>query len=137
MWWLENILTNSSSRLECVDPWTMNPSTFTTFTQNLIESGAFNRVDVHKMHSCRINFQSTCYEFAYVDGSHTGFDMMGDALKVWAALRVGGVMILDDRLWPYKGDTPLIEPMEQLLALMGARCEILHKDYQLILKKKW
>lgn len=136
VWFLENVLTNPSSRIECVDPWSMEPKTFTTFTENIIESGAFHRVDVHKLQSHRANFQATSYEFAYVDGSHTGFDMMGDALKCWSALRTGGIMILDDRLWPYKGTTPLIEPMEQLLWLMGGRCEVLHKDYQMILKKR-
>ncbi|HEU5295425.1 MAG TPA: class I SAM-dependent methyltransferase, partial [Burkholderiaceae bacterium] len=41
------------------------------------------------------------FDLIYIDGSHHSDDVMLDALRGFALLKVGGVMILDDYLWRF------------------------------------
>jgi predicted O-methyltransferase YrrM len=40
------------------------------------------------------------FDMVYVDGSHQAADVLWDALLAFKLLRVGGLMVLDDYLWP-------------------------------------
>lgn len=39
------------------------------------------------------------FDFIYIDGSHTAFDVMTDACMAWGLLKKGGIMLFDDYLW--------------------------------------
>ncbi len=51
----------------------------------------------------------TKFDLIYIDGSHYIDDVMTDALKSFAHLNVGGVMIFDDFFWGYYDD-PMSNP---------------------------
>lgn len=39
------------------------------------------------------------FDFIYIDGSHTAYDVMTDACMAWGMLKQGGIMLFDDYLW--------------------------------------
>lgn len=108
------------------------------FFANIKESGLAFKVQPTRAHSCDVSFPLNYYNFAYVDGAHTPFDMMQDCMRTWAALKKGGVMIVDDRLWQPEKGFPIKEAADYLERIICSRKEgsVLHRDYQLILRKE-
>lgn len=64
------------------------------------------RLEVHKARSDQAMPRLLCekgagyFDLAYVDGSHQAADVLWDALLAFKLLRVGGILVLDDYLWP-------------------------------------
>jgi predicted O-methyltransferase YrrM len=64
------------------------------------------RLEVHRARSDRALPKLLCdkgagyFDMVYVDGSHQAADVLWDALLAFKLLRVGGLMVLDDYLWP-------------------------------------
>lgn len=44
------------------------------------------------------------YDFIYIDGSHSGPDVLSDAIMAYHLCRVGGMIAFDDYLWGNQGD---------------------------------
>jgi predicted O-methyltransferase YrrM len=79
------------------------------------------------------------FDVVYVDGDHHAASAFTDAQQSWDLLASGGVMILDDYLWqPAK---PTAErPQAGIDAFLQAKAgeyEVLHSDYQVIIRKTW
>jgi len=77
------------------------------------------------------------FDIVYVDGDHHAASAFTDAQQSWDLLAPGGIMILDDYLWqPTK---PAAErPQAGIDAFLQARSgefEVLHNDYQVIIRK--
>ena len=45
------------------------------------------------------DFLPNTFDFAYIDGSHTAYDVLQDAILVHPLLKVGGIIIFDDFGW--------------------------------------
>jgi predicted O-methyltransferase YrrM len=64
------------------------------------------RLEVHRARSDAALPKLLCdkgpgyFDMVYVDGSHQAADVLWDALLAFKLLRVGGLMVLDDYLWP-------------------------------------
>jgi predicted O-methyltransferase YrrM len=151
IWLLENILTDSSSKIHCIDLFdgtlpdndmttdsNLNLDYYQTFLNN-IESFK-SKVIVHKGYSYKIlkQFQEEeILDFVYIDGAHTSYETLMDAVYVDPLLKKGGIIIFDD----YE-----LRPSEiiQNCPKLGIDCfynvflqqyEVLHVGWQVVLKK--
>ena len=77
------------------------------------------------------------FDLIYIDGSHRSDDVLVDALKGFALLRRGGIMIFDDYLWHLYRDA-MDNPaggINAFLRLKRGRYALLCADEQLIIEK--
>jgi predicted O-methyltransferase YrrM len=80
------------------------------------------------------------FNLIHVDGSHMAKDVLFDAMVSWELLKKGGIIIFDDYDWVkfIHQDKPWMTPtpaLDAFLACMVGEYEMLHCDYQLILRK--
>lgn len=106
-WLLENILTDPSSRITCIDTFTGNPENIVqphykdvkwTFASNIRATGAEEKVELIEAPSqlaLKLMKNDSC-DFIYIDGSHDPKDVLTDIVLSWGLLKHGGIMILDD-----------------------------------------
>jgi len=47
----------------------------------------------------KMKFESNTFDFVYIDGSHTAYDVLQDAILVHPLLKSGGIIIFDDFGW--------------------------------------
>lgn len=99
-----------------------------------------NKVIKHKMTSDM--FFATkpveeCYDFVLIDGSHATMQTALDGINGYRFLKVGGILAFDDYEWSLEKDTWLNPKIgiDAVLSLLDGRVELIHKDYQLWLKK--
>lgn len=109
IWLLENILTDKSSKITCID--TFEGSTehliyfqnhiknlFDIFTHNI--SKFKNKVNIIKDKSQNaLKIINDKYDFIYIDGDHKSSSVIEDAILSFSLLKNGGIMIFDDYLW--------------------------------------
>ena len=75
--------------------------------------------------------------FIYIDGCHLASVVLQDASLSWHLLKAGGLMIFDDYEYrdPQNPDEDTKKGINQFLETIPNQYEIVHKAYQLILKK--
>jgi len=74
----------------------------------------------------------------YVDASHAAADVLTDAVLASRLLLPEGLLIFDDYLWSH-GTTPLDRPamaIDAFLAIFERSYEVVHKDYQVFLRRR-
>ena len=77
------------------------------------------------------------YDIIYVDGSHTAYDVMTDAVLAWRLLKPNGILIFDDYTWTFDG-RPQNEPKIAVDAFLLAFKDLLgivHIGRQVFVKK--
>lgn len=102
--------------LTCVDTWAGSDE---HFDKNIVDIRGFAEIErnfdlnmadfkdrLNKVKSTSLSFFLNCqaneeFDVIYVDGSHYSDDILLDALKGFELLKVGGLMVFDDYLWPY------------------------------------
>jgi hypothetical protein len=118
---LDNILTGSDSLIEVVDTFggSLNEGgmhwddsyqfdeLYNKFTHNIQKNK--DRVIVHKGESSKVLrelslHKQSYYDFAYIDGSHTAYAVLEDAILVHPMIKPGGIVIFDDYLWKDTGN---------------------------------
>ncbi|KDQ11350.1 glycosyltransferase family 8 protein, partial [Botryobasidium botryosum FD-172 SS1] len=78
------------------------------------------------------------FDFVYIDGSHRSDDTFLDAELAWRLMRPGALVIFDDYEWKMEPAESMTHPkrgIDAFLALQASEYEILHKGYQVILRK--
>lgn len=143
-WLMENILTHPDATLTCVD--TFEGSVEHTpellrdlralFDHNLSPFQEKLNVLVGKSNLILPHID-TRFDFAYIDGDHRAFAVLEDAVNAFNLLKFGGIMIFDDYLWNGGAraiDNPRIA-IDAFLEINKDRLVILHKDYQVIVRK--
>lgn len=77
------------------------------------------------------------YDFIYVDGSHTAYDVLSDAVIAWRKLKKGGIMIFDDYGWHAYEDETLCPKLgiDNFMACFKGQFEIIFSNYQVGVKK--
>lgn len=108
-----------NSKLTCVDTWQGADEHKGSNILNTIEQNFDNNLWDHRDRLTKYkgtsfsffdNLESNIkFDLIYIDGSHYIDDVMIDALKSFAHLNVGGVMIFDDFFWGYYDD-PVSNP---------------------------
>jgi SAM-dependent methyltransferase len=113
---LDNILTGDNCTIDVIDTFggSLNESgmhwddtfefekLYNTFKQNIHNNE--HRVKIHRGYSGDVLRELSLknkehYDFVYVDGSHTAYGVLEDAILVHPMLKTGGVIIFDDYLW--------------------------------------
>ena len=146
VWLLENVLTNPQSRLVVCDNFAHG--TERAFLANIDMSGQSRQVDVCKgpSHITLRGLRVNSFDFVYVDGSHRAKDALSDIVLSWDLLKNDGIMIMDDYMMEYAEYDTLRHRLDELfrpkiaidvfLYVRRDDIEVLHKGYQVIIKKK-
>lgn len=106
-WLLQNILTDPSCKMTCIDPFLGNPENVVegyekdaqkTFEANIKAIGAQDKVTLLtiKSHDALKYLHNNHFDVIYLDGSHITTDVLRDVCLAWPLLKHGGVIIFDD-----------------------------------------
>jgi len=114
-------------------------SVFKTFNKNI--TSFKNKIKINKTTS-NIFFSKNKKKFniIYVDGAHDRKSVESDAINAFKYLNKNGIIIFDDFLWSNCNKDLYNCPINALLPFLRKnrnRIEILHINYQLIVKKKY
>jgi len=143
VWLLENILTNDTSAITCIDTFEHShhfqndiKNLFDIFFHNI--SKFKNKVNIIKNKSQdalkKINEQ---YDFIYINGDHKASSVIENAILSFSLLKKGGIMIFDDYLWFQMKkfiDNPKIA-IDAFLEIYADKIIILYKNHQVIIEK--
>jgi predicted O-methyltransferase YrrM len=146
---LEHMLDNNGE-IVCVDTFKGSEEHTDIILENMYERWKTNVDQVRKKSQYVQPYKGTSYQmlgrliaeqqefdFIYVDGSHTAYDVMTDACMAWGLLKKGGVMLFDDYLW---ADMPglLHRPklgIDYFTTLFSEQNQLALMGYQLGLRK--
>jgi len=140
----DNFLDNPNSTLTCVDPFlTIDNNDHKQFLQNN-EEMTFNfnisicknsdKITIHKITSDHFFENNTKkYNFIYIDGCHEPDFIKRDMENSFAMLETNGIMWMDD----YGGGDgiQIKNTMDTFLQKYNGQYELIHKGYQLAIKK--
>lgn len=148
VWIYDNLLTDPASVLIDVDTWEgseepvhyeMNwhtvESLYDTKTKVGQESKKIVKYKGTSDSFFKDNMQS--YDFIYVDGDHTAYGVLKDAVAAYECLNVGGIIAFDDYQWS-AGLGPLKEPkmaIDAFINIYGDKIVKVLKGYQYWCKK--
>lgn len=133
-WMLDNILTSNNSTISLIDVWWSN-SDFLTFASN-ISLYDFRRIYIYKDFSQNVLQRlNRWFDMIYIDGSHSTLDVMSDLLQCWRILKPGGIIIMDDYLWPKEGKVSTPKEAIDLFIQYSTNLTILHKHYSVVFQK--
>lgn len=77
------------------------------------------------------------FDIIYIDGSHQAVNVIQDAVLSFELLKKGGFVIFDDYEWNAYED-PTLNPklaIDSFLSIYKGKYELIHKEYQVIIKK--
>lgn len=148
LWMYKNILEQSNSVLIDVDTWSgsdepvhhqMNWTTVEAIYDVKTKEARDNRKVIKYKGTSDDFFKNNreTYDFIYVDGDHTAYGVLKDAVSSYECLSVGGILAFDDYQWS-AGLGPLKEPKKAIDAfalVYEDRLELLLKEYQCWFKK--
>ena len=148
IWMLENILTEESSQIFCIDAWAeWTGDAFVRFVSNINKTGLKDKVHIVKGDSSeelRI-FPKEYFDFIYVDGNHDEKAVIKDAIGSFRILKKGGIIAFDDYLlgisYPNSPGSKAMngstkKAIDYFLDVFQDELEIIHKDYQVWIRKK-
>lgn len=147
VWLLENILTDDTSMITCIDTFegSVNhifhfkhdiKSIFDIFSYNI--SKFKNKVNIIKDKSQtalkQINEQ---YDFIFIDSNHKASSVIEDAILSFSLLKKGGIMIFDDyMLFGMKKSVDNPKPaIDAFLEIYAKNINVLYKNHQVIIEK--
>lgn len=149
-WLLDNVLLNENSKITCVDPFTGSDehdektkiNLYERFHNNIVKNFPENKVTVMKQLSnnalLELGKNNERFDIIYIDGDHHAKQVHEDALLSWPLLKKDGIMIFDDYMWDMNSGNPLDNPkpgIDEFLETYKNEYTILHKDYQVFIKK--
>jgi len=140
IWFLENILIHHTSSITSIDIFA-EKTYEEKFDRNIQVSTFTKKVRKIKAPSQKIlrELEWNSYDFVYIDGSHVAKDVLLDAVLSWDLLKAGGIIIFDDYQWRVKAHKPWARPqtaIDAFLQVFEPYIEILHKEYQVVVRKK-
>ncbi len=137
-WWLENVLTDGSSMLTCVDPW-HDSAVERRFDLNIADTGKLQQVQKWKFESRKAFhlMPDSSLDFAYIDGWHEARDVLFDGLAVLPLLKPGGMLIFDDYEWNI-AEMVTLPPkpgIDAFLTLCASEIVEIHRGWQIVVRK--
>ncbi len=153
-WMLLNLLTHEQSKMTVIDPFTGSAEHILQnsgkklelreiFQHNIKQTKKAKKVRVIQDYSQNALIgllakkERTDFDIIYIDGSHTAYDTLTDAVLAWRLLKPGGVMIFDDYPWTFDGK-PQNEPklaIDAFLAAFQDKLELISKGWQVFIRK--
>lgn len=148
VWLYENLLKGSDSVLIDVDTWEgsdepvhhdMNWTTVETLYDAKTKEAQQSRKIVKYKGTSDSFFKNNrqTYDFIYIDGDHTAYGVLKDAVAAYECLNVGGILAFDDYQWS-AGLGHLKEPKPAIDAFRNIyqdRLQLLLQEYQCWFKK--
>lgn len=139
VWTLEHAI-SADSMLTCVDIW-LNAEVEARFDANLAEAVAEARVVKIKADAVEALKRLTGpFDVVYVDADHQAKAALLEGLLAFRMLKPGGILIFDDYPWQHpKGTVGKLPPkpgIDAFLTVMQHEVEVLHKEWQVIVRKK-
>jgi len=148
VWLYENLLKDSDSVLVDVDTWegseepvhyNMNWHTVESLYDIKTSTAREERKIVKYKETSDSFFKNNreMYDFIYIDGDHTAYGVLKDAVASYECLKVGGVIAFDDYQWS-AGLGAIKEPKMAIDAFQNIyedRVELLLRDYQCWFRK--
>ena len=143
VWMLENVLTHEESTLTCIDPflpWFGGEVSKKRFLSNVKLAGGADRTNLiigySQVELRKLPLES--FDIVYIDGDHSAIAVLEDAVLSWPLLKPGGLVIFDDYAWQHSREPPLrpLMALDFFTEIYGPQAEIVHRDYQLILRKR-
>lgn len=148
VWLYNNILHSSDSVLVDVDTWEgseepvhyeMNWHTVESLYDVKTALGVSERKIVKYKGTSDSFFKNNreMYDFIYIDGDHTAYGVLKDAVAAYECLNVGGILAFDDYQWS-AGLGAIKEPkmaIDAFSTVYADRVEELFQDYQRWFKK--
>ena len=117
-WFIDHLLDHPDSRIYCIDTWRGGeeveraslPFNFETIRQNfhhnlhttkhphkaIVLEGRSDSVLLMIASYMNAGNEAPMFDIAYIDGSHTGKDVLFDTMMVYRMLKPGGMIIFDD-----------------------------------------
>lgn len=148
IWFLENILTHSTSGITCLDLF---------FSENFYNniSKFASKITLMRGDSTIIlrdrQFTEPLYDIIYIDGGHGATEVLSDVLLSFTSLKNGGILIFDDYQWKEtfeyidksielsEDEINRLQPkvaIDSFMSVFADSFDILHMDYQVIIRKK-
>ena len=148
VWLYENIIKETDSVLVDVDTWEgsdevvhkqLNWATVEDTYDAKIREGRFERKIIKVKLTSDYFFKNNreFYDFIYIDGDHTAYGVIKDAVNAFEVLKPGGIIAFDDYDWR-GGTSPIDRPrmaIDAFLEIYREKIEVLHKQYQCWVKK--
>ena len=143
IWLYDNLLTHSDSVLVDVDTWEgsdepvphrINWSTVEDLYDSKTKQGQEENKIVKYKGTSDSFFKDNreMYDFIYVDGDHTAYGVLKDAVAAYECLNIGGIIAFDDYRWS-AGLGALKEPkmaIDAFGSIYRDRLELVLQDYQ-------
>jgi len=140
---IDNFLGKSDSTLTAVDPFILysendhisllNHKQIKNFFYNISQSKYPEKVQYIGLtsdHFFEVNKNK--YNFIYIDGMHTKEQIPKDIINSWNSLLIDGIIWMDD----YLGDnSKLKKSFDQTIASLKGKYEVIHRGYQIAIKK--
>lgn len=144
VWLMENILTNKSSTLVCIDTFEGSIEHTEKQKENIEEKFLYNTQKFkNKIIKVKGKSQERLRQFdpivsqfdcIYIDGDHMATSVLEDIILSFPLLKKNGILILDDYGIDKKLESPQIA-INAFLNIYQNNIKILHKGWQIILKK--
>jgi predicted O-methyltransferase YrrM len=148
VWLFNNIISTSNSTLVDVDTWEgsdepshhkMNWTTVETLYDAKTKFGRENRKIIKYKGTSDSFFANNRekYDFIYIDGDHTSYGVIKDAVAAYECLNMGGIIAFDDYMWS-AGLGVLNEPklaIDAFWNIYQGRLELILRDYQCWFRK--
>lgn len=154
IWLLENVLTDPTSKITCIDLFdgtleennmeddpNLNLGYESTFYSNI--EPFKDKVTVLKGWSHEMLRQihsSEEFDFAYIDGDHTAYGTLMDAVMIHPLIKSGGLIIFDDYGWkdpsePAPQNSPELA-IDSFCYIFDKYYNVIHQGWQVIIQKK-
>lgn len=128
LWLLQNILTDPSSGIVCLDTFEGSPEFGESYDGKALEERFLHNIEpfkeqiaVGKGRSQDLLWRGMpeAFDFIYIDGSHTSIDVLEDGAMAWHILKHGGKLIFDDFKWGEETHLPpKARPYDAVIGLL-------------------
>jgi predicted O-methyltransferase YrrM len=143
MWLYQNLLTHKDSKLIDIDTWEGSDEPlhkqwdwndvekeYDRKTQEARDSGKIIKYKATSDHFFKYNTEK--FDFIYVDGDHTAYGVIKDAVNSYECLNVGGIIAFDDYEWSAQLG-PQNEPkmaIDSFSSIYRDRLRLIFQEYQ-------
>jgi hypothetical protein len=148
VWLMDNVLTHPDSLLVDVDTWEgSDEPSHHDMNWNTVEVVYDAKTSRHQLDRRIVKYKGTSdsffsnnretYDFIYIDGDHTAYGVLKDAVHAYECLKVGGIIAFDDYEWSAglgKHNEPKMA-VDSFSLIYQDKVSLIYKDYQAWFKK--
>lgn len=148
VWFITHLLQHPDAHLTCIDGLAYRDSSgrhhvHDRFVHNVLEKHPGKATLIREWSETALKRLALegqqQFELIYIDANHIARAVLEDSVLSFPLLKTGGILILDDYRW---ADLPAEAPhhpkhgADAFLTVYGPGMEVLHKGYQVIMRKR-